>query len=106
MTNKKIVVTTTGSSEEARKIANALLDRRLAACVNVLPAIESVYRWQGKVESAQGWLLLIKTDDASTAKVRDLIAEMHSYELPEFIEIAIDGGSPAYLRWIEESLQR
>jgi periplasmic divalent cation tolerance protein len=106
MTNKKIVVTTTGSPEEARKIANALLDRRLAACVNVLPTMESVYRWQGKVESAQEWLLLIKTDEASTAKVHDLIVGMHSYELPEVIEIAIDGGSPAYLRWIEESLQR
>jgi periplasmic divalent cation tolerance protein len=106
MTNKKIVVTTTGSPEEARKIAHALVERRLAACVNILPAIESVYRWQGKVENAQEWLLLIKTDQASTAKVRDLITEIHSYELPECIEIAIDGGSPAYLHWVEDSLQR
>jgi periplasmic divalent cation tolerance protein len=60
MTNARIILTTAGSQEEAGKIAHALVERRLAACVNIVPRIESVYRWQGKVETAQEWLLLIQ----------------------------------------------
>lgn len=106
MTNQKIVVTTTGSQEEAQRIAHALVERRLAACVNILPAIQSVYRWEGKVESAQEWLLLIKTDEGYTKELCDSIAKLHSYELPECIELNIAGGSPAYLQWISDSVQR
>jgi periplasmic divalent cation tolerance protein len=99
----KVVLTTCGSKEEAEKIAQALVERRLAACVNMVPAIESVYRWEGKVESATEWLLLIKTTAGRFEAVREAIREMHSYDLPECIMISIEGGSPEYLKWIEEN---
>ena len=104
MTNKKIVLTTAGSQDEARKIAHGLVERRLAACVNVVAPVESVYRWQGKIESAQEWLLIVKTTAENFAKVRDAIRELHSYDLPECIMLPIEDGSPAYLGWIEESV--
>lgn len=105
MTDKRIVLTTTGSEEEARKIAQTLVDRQLAACVNIVPQVESVYRWQGKVESAREWLLLIKTTAEKFAAVRDAIRELHSYDLPECIAIAIDDGSAGYLQWIADSVR-
>lgn len=105
MTDKKIVLTTTGSPEEARKIAHALVERGLAACVNIVPQIESIYRWQGKVESAREWLLVVKTTERRWEQVRTTISELHSYELPECICLPIEGGSPEYLNWIAESAQ-
>lgn len=105
MTNARIVFTTAGSQEEARKIARALVERKLAACVNIVPQIESVYRWQGKVESASEWLLIIKTETEFFARVRDAIKELHSYELPECIMIEVENGSDAYLRWISENVE-
>ena len=104
MSDKKIVLTTTGSREEAEKIAHALVERRLAACVNIVGPIHSVYRWQGKVESADEHLLLIKTTAASFDAVARAIRELHSYELPECIELSIESGSADYLAWIEQSV--
>jgi len=104
MTDKKLVLTTAGSKEEARKIARALVERRLAACVNVVPQIESVYRWEGKVEEAQEWLLVIKTTGSAYERVRDAIKELHSYQVPECICISIEDGSPDYLNWIADSV--
>jgi len=104
MTDKKIVLTATGSQQEALKMAHALVERRLAACVNIVPGMESVYRWQGKVETAQEWLLIVKTTAAAFGLVRDAIAELHSYELPECVLVSIEDGSPAYLQWIAESI--
>src|SRR5258708_2393073 len=100
MTEARIVLTTAGSQEEARKIANALIERRLAACVNIVPQIESIYRWQGKVENATEWLLVIKTRASVFAQVRDAIRELHSYELPECLVLEITDGSTDYLSWI------
>ena len=105
MTDKRIVLSTAGSEEEARKIANALVERQLAACVNIVPQIESVYRWQGKMESAREWLLLIKTTAEKFAAVRDAIRELHSYDLPECIAINIEDGSAAYLEWIAANVK-
>ena|SRR5579871_3583863 len=105
MTDKRIVLSTAGSEEEARKIANALVERQLAACVNIVPQIESVYRWQGKMESAREWLLLIKTTVENFAAVRDAIRELHSYDLPECIAINIEDGSAAYLEWIAANVK-
>ena len=76
------------------------MEQQLAACVNILPGIESIYRWRGKVESAREWLLLIKTTAEKFPAVRDAIREVHSYELPECIAIAIEEGSEEYLEWI------
>jgi periplasmic divalent cation tolerance protein len=104
MTDKRIVLTTAGTAEEARKIAQALVERRLAACVNIVPQIESVYRWQGKVETAQEWLLVVKTTREKYERVCEAIRELHSYELPECVCLAIEDGSAAYLEWIGEAV--
>ena len=104
MTDKRIVLTTASSEEEAAKIAHELVERRLAACVNIVPKMTSVYRWQGKVEEAAEWLLIVKTTAAAFAEVRQTIAEIHSYEVPECICLVIEDGSPNYLQWIGESV--
>jgi periplasmic divalent cation tolerance protein len=104
MTDKRLVLTTCGSLEEARQIAQAVIEHRLAACVNIVPQIESIYRWKGEVETAPEWLLLIKTTTSAFEQLRDAIMKLHSYEVPECIEIAITEGSAAYLSWIEEAV--
>lgn len=104
MSDKKIVLTTAGSREEAEKIAQALVERRLAACANIVGPIHSVYRWQGKVESAAEHLLIIKTTAALFDAVSKAIRELHSYELPECIQLPIEDGSAEYLEWIENSV--
>jgi periplasmic divalent cation tolerance protein len=104
MTDKKLVLTTCGSLEEARKISRTLIERRLAACVNIAPQIESVYRWQGKIETATEFLLLIKTTAGAFEELQNALTELHSYNVPECIEIPIENGSAAYLAWIGESI--
>ena len=105
MTDKRIVLSTAGSQEEARKLAHHLVEHQLAACVNIVPQIESIYRWQGKVESSQEWLLLIKTTAERFPAVRDAIRELHSYDLPECVTLTIEDGSPDYLKWLADSVK-
>ena len=105
MTDKKIILSTTGSREEAQKIARALVDRKLAACVNIVGPIESTYRWQGTVESSEEFLLVIKTTAAACERVRELIHKLHSYQLPECVQLSIEDGLPQYLEWIGESVE-
>jgi periplasmic divalent cation tolerance protein len=105
MTDKRIVLTTASSEDEARKIARHLVEHQLAACVNIVPQIESIYRWQNKVESAREWLVLIKTTAEGFAAVRDAIRELHSYELPECVAIAVEDGSAEYLEWLADSVK-
>jgi periplasmic divalent cation tolerance protein len=104
MTDKKLVLTTCGSLEEARKIGRTLIERRLAACVNIAPQIESVYRWQDKIETATEFLLLIKTTAGAFDELRNALTELHSYDVPECIEISIEDGAASYLDWIGESV--
>jgi periplasmic divalent cation tolerance protein len=104
MTDKRIVLSTAGSQDEARKIAHALVEHRLAACVNIVGPIQSVYRWKGAVESATEYLLIIKTTAAAFPRVRDVIRELHSYEVPECVMLQIEDGDQEYLRWIGESV--
>jgi periplasmic divalent cation tolerance protein len=104
MTDKILVLTTAGSEAEARNIAHALVDRKLAACANIIPRIQSIYRWQGKIEESEEYLLLIKTTADHFTKVRDAIQELHSYDLPECIAVPISNGSDPYLKWIGTAL--
>lgn len=87
----------------AARIADALVGERLAACVNVLPGVQSVYRWQGQVERASEVLLLIKTTQARLEALSARLVELHPYELPEVIAVDIAGGLPGYLAWIEDA---
>ena len=104
MTDYKLVLTMAGSQEEAHKIARTLVERHLAACVNIVPQMQSVYRWQGKVEEARESLLVIKTSGSAARNVLEAIRELHSYELPEAVVIGIESGSEKYLSWIGESV--
>jgi periplasmic divalent cation tolerance protein len=104
MTDKRIVLSTASSEEEARKIARHLVERRLAACVNIVPQVQSIYRWKEKVEEANEWLLLIKTTEATFGQVRHAIADLHSYDVPECICLTIEDGSADYLQWIGDSV--
>jgi periplasmic divalent cation tolerance protein len=104
MTDKRIVLSTAASEEEARKIARCLVERQFAACVNIVPRMDSIYRWQGKIESSQEWLLLVKTSADQLSAVYDAIRELHSYELPECIALSIEDGSSEYLDWLGDSL--
>lgn len=100
MTSAVVVLATAGSAEEAERIATALVDERLAACVNLVPAVTSIYRWQGAVERATEVLLVMKT---RRARVKPLVArlrELHSYDVPEAIALPIDAGSRTYLDWV------
>ena len=103
-TDRRIVISTAASRDQAERIATALVQGRMAACANIIGPIESVYRWKGAVERAQEWMLIIKTTAAMFKCVRDTIREHHSYELPECIELAIENGSAEYLAWIGESV--
>jgi periplasmic divalent cation tolerance protein len=105
MTDKRIVLSAAGSQEEARKIAHALVERRLAACVNIVPGVESVYRWQGKLDTAAEWLLVMKTTAEAFPALHDALRELHSYEVPECLMLTVEDGDTAYLEWIGESVQ-
>jgi uncharacterized protein involved in tolerance to divalent cations len=105
LTDKFVVLVTCKTAAEARRIAHAVVDEKLAACVNILPgAVESIYRWKGKVETARERLLLIKTSRKRLAKLQAMVQGIHSYDVPEFIAIPIEAGAPAYLAWIDECL--
>jgi periplasmic divalent cation tolerance protein len=100
------VLTTVGSQDEAERICAALIERRLAACVQVLGPITSRYRWQGEVEEAQEWQCLAKTELGRYPEVEDAIRQAHSYEEPEILAIPILAGSKGYLAWVSESVAR
>jgi periplasmic divalent cation tolerance protein len=104
MTDKIIVFSTCGSAEEAGRIARALVEKKVAACVNILTGMRSVYRWKGAVEDAEESLLVIKTTRDLFGRVRDEIRALHSYEVPEVIALPVVDGLDAYLSWIGDSV--
>jgi periplasmic divalent cation tolerance protein len=105
MTDKIIVLSTCGSEEEAHKLAQSLVDQRLAACVNVLARIRSFYRWEGKVEAANEYLLVIKSSRDHMDLLRTAIERQHSYEVPEIVALPIVDGSLNYLNWLQANLR-
>jgi periplasmic divalent cation tolerance protein len=98
------VFTTTETKEEAEKIAQYLVEQKLAACVQITGPIASTYRWKGKVENAQEWLCVIKTREDLYDKVEKSIKKLHSYETPEIIAVPILKGSSEYLSWLDDVL--
>jgi len=104
MTDCVQVLTTAGSEEEAGRIGELLVERRLAACVQVMGPIVSRYRWQGAVEEAREWQCLAKTTRAAYEAVEAAIREVHSYDEPEIIATPIVAGSAGYLAWVEENV--
>jgi periplasmic divalent cation tolerance protein len=105
MTGKIVVLVTCGSAKEARKIARAVVEQRLAACANIATSpVHSVYRWKGKVESAKEFLLIIKTTQARFAKLQAAIKRLHSYDVPEIIALPIAAAAADYLKWICKSV--
>lgn len=105
MTDKIVVLTTCETEEEGRNVARALVQQQLAACVNLVPKVISVYRWKGAVEEAGEYLLLIKTSRALLREVQSAIERLHSYELPEVVALTIVDGSERYLEWLSEGLR-
>ena len=100
MTDCILVLMTASSEKEGEKIAQALVKEKLAACVNVLPATRSIYRWKGEITSEQEVLLLAKTKDRLFEKLKKRVLELHSYEVPEIIALPVLAGFEAYLDWV------
>ena len=105
MSDPIIVLVTCGSEEEALKIANALVEAHLAACVNLVAPIRSIYRWEGKIWDEKEWLLVIKTQKDRFEELEKRVKSLHSYSVPEIISLPITEGSSAYLKWIKENTE-
>jgi periplasmic divalent cation tolerance protein len=102
--NTIIVLSTTDTRELAEKIAAALVEAREAACVNIIPGVRSIYRWEGKVCGESECLLLIKSSEEKFAAIQRRICLLHSYKVPEIIALPISEGDPEYLKWLHASL--
>ena len=100
----RIILSTTDSLGEARTIARALVEGRLVACVNIVPGVESIYRWDGKTVEGQEYLLLIKTDAEHIDAVELQLKSLHSYQVPEWLVLVPESGSADYLSWLHQSL--
>jgi periplasmic divalent cation tolerance protein len=101
-----IVFVTTPTIEEANRIAEALVTQRLAACVNIISAIQSIYRWEGKVTRDQESLMVVKTTEERYAELERCVKELHSYSTPEVVALHVERGSEEYLNWLRESTEK
>jgi periplasmic divalent cation tolerance protein len=101
LTDKIVVFSNCGSAEEASRVARALIERRLAACVNIIDGVKSIYHWQGAIEEASEWTLLIKTQRSLFTELCAELRRVHSYQVPEVIAVPIVDGHLDYLEWIE-----
>jgi len=104
MSERVVALSTVGSGEDAERIARALVERRLAACVNVVPGLVSIYRWRGGVERAEERLLVIKTRGERIDALRDALVSLHPYEVPELVALPVVAGHAPYLEWLDESV--
>jgi len=106
-TKFRVVLVTCATLEEARKIARAVVEKGLAACVSIVThAVESFYTWEGKLENGSEYLLLIKTSAAQLEELEKEIVQLHSYDTPEFIALPVVAGSEKYLKWLEDSVNK
>lgn len=103
MSDELIIFVTTPNEDEARRIAETLVNERLAACVNIISGVESIYRWQGQIERDREFLLIIKSITGRYTALEQRVKELHSYTTPEVIAFKIERGSPSYLDWIHDS---
>jgi periplasmic divalent cation tolerance protein len=104
MTEKIVVLSNCGSEEEARRIARALVEARVAACVNILPGIQSIYHWQGAIQEDSEWMLVIKSTRSMFDRLSIELRKVHSYQVPEVLAIPVVAGSPDYLDWMDREL--
>ncbi len=100
-----VVLVTVSDGEQARRIANELLDRRKAACVNIVPSVSSLFWWRGELNSAQENLLIIKTKASLLDEIITLVCQAHSYDVPEIIALPIVGGNQDYLQWLGREVE-
>ncbi len=98
-----LVLITAGSEEEAHKIAQSLVSEKKAACVNIVPHVDSLFRWKGKIDSARESLMLVKTRASLFPEIITLVKEIHSYEVPEIIALPVIAGSEDYLEWLDNA---
>ncbi len=105
MNDYLIVFVTSADTAEAEKIGRALVENRLAACVNIVPHVRSIYRWEGKIEEGNECLLLIKTSRALFEQLRGEVQRLHSYQVPEIVAVSIEQGSEKYLAWLSASIK-
>jgi len=106
MTDKIVVLSTCASEDEAERLARSMVEQRLAACVNVVPRIRSYYRWKGAIESAEEFLLVIKSSRERMAELRAALEKEHSYEVPEVLVLPVIDGAANYLNWLQANLER
>jgi periplasmic divalent cation tolerance protein len=104
MTDKIVVLSTCDSKEHAEQLAHHLIEKHLAACVNIVPGVNSVYRWKDKIESAEEWMLVIKSRRDVLPELRAEIEKLHTYEVPEVLTLSVIDGSERYLQWIDAEL--
>jgi periplasmic divalent cation tolerance protein len=102
MSDAIVVLVTCGSEEEAAKIARRLVEERLAACVNIISPVRSIYRWEGKIWDEKEWVLIVKTRKRRFEELEKKVKLLHSYSVPEIIALPIVEGSASYLKWLEE----
>jgi periplasmic divalent cation tolerance protein len=102
----RLVLTTTADTDEAGRIARTLVEERLVACATILPAVQSIYRWQGEIESASETLLLLKTGAGQLPALESRLHALHPYTTPEFLVLRVDSGSPGYLDWLQANLAK
>ena len=102
----RIVLTTVANRDEAARLGRTLVEERLVACATLIPAVESIYRWQGKIESSSEALLLLKTAPAQLAALEARLHQLHSYQTPEFLVLPVESGSKAYFEWLQSSLRQ
>lgn len=104
MTDKIVVMSTCGSAEEAQRLARELVAQRVAACVNIVAPVRSIYRWNGRIEETDERLLIVKTTRSRFDRLRTILEAAHSYELPEVLALPVIAGSPNYLAWLENEV--